>query len=241
MKKIIYIVVGIVFIIGLFYLSKSVEYKNFKEVSYDQIKDLDNTILFVIDEKNSKNIDTLRNYADEKDLNAKYILASSLSSKEKKELGYEDKSFVYVKKEGKEVSRLTNELDTVALSNYFKEQGVIPKELEMITIDEYEKLLNEEKFIVIIGKTGCGYCDKYKPVVNKVIGEYNINIYYIDISTFSEEDYKRLYQSTSLFDDQQWGTPTTLLFERGALVDSIGGYVDEDSVLEFLKAHGVIE
>ena len=38
-----------------------------------------------------------------------------------------------------------------------------------------------------------------------------------------------------------WGTPTTLLFQKGKEVAYLGGYVDKEELIKFLKDNKVIE
>lgn len=102
-----------------------------------------------------------------------------------------------------------------------------------ITYSEYVEKMNEEKpFLVIIIKDGCGYCEAYTPIVKEVAEEYNLPIYYINLTNITEEEYTALSKSNSYLKSQQWGTPTTLLMSGNTVVGSISGYVDKDAFVK---------
>ena len=110
-----------------------------------------------------------------------------------------------------------------------------------ITYADYEEKLNTEApFVIVIVKDGCGFCDEYKPVVEKVAGEYNLPIYYINLSNLTNDEYTALAKSNSYLKTQQWGTPTTLFMYGKTVVDSIGGYVEEEALKEFAKENFVV-
>ena len=102
-----------------------------------------------------------------------------------------------------------------------------------ITYSEYVEKMNEEKpFLVIIVKDGCGYCEAYTPIVKEVAEEYNLPIYYINLTNITEEEYTALSKSNSYLKSQQWGTPTTLFMSGNTVVGSISGYVDKDTFVK---------
>lgn len=110
-----------------------------------------------------------------------------------------------------------------------------------MTYREYEEKLNvEEPFVVVIKRDGCGYCEMYDPIVSEVANEYGLPIRYINISNLTEDEYNKLGRSNSYLRKEQWGTPTTLFMYGEYVVDSIGGYVEKDTLVEFVKENFVI-
>ena len=110
-----------------------------------------------------------------------------------------------------------------------------------MTYSEYAEKLNvEEPFVVVIKRDGCGYCDMYDPVVTEVANEYGLPIRYINMSNLTEEEYNKLGKSNSYLRKEQWGTPTTLFMYGEHVVDAIGGYVEKDTLVEFVKENFVI-
>lgn len=111
-----------------------------------------------------------------------------------------------------------------------------------ITYSEYEEKLNTEApFVVVIVRNGCGYCDEYKPVVDSVANEYALPIYYINLSNLTSDEQNALAKSNTYLKKEQWGTPTTLFMYGKTVVDSIGGYVEEETFREFAKENFVVE
>lgn len=111
---------------------------------------------------------------------------------------------------------------------------------EMTYVEYEEKLNTEAPFVVVIKRDGCGYCDMYDPVVQEVANEYGLPIRYINMSNLSEEEYNKLGSSNSYLRKEQWGTPTTLFMYGEYVVDSIGGYVEKDTLVDFVKENFII-
>lgn len=110
-----------------------------------------------------------------------------------------------------------------------------------ITYSNYlEKIDSNEPFLVVIVKDGCGYCEMYEPILKEVADEYNLPINYINLTNLSEEDYNNLAQSNAYLKKNQWGTPTTLFMLGDSVIDSIGGYVDKDKFVDFVKENFVV-
>lgn len=113
--------------------------------------------------------------------------------------------------------------------------------LHQITYDEYNsKVENEDAFIVIIERAGCSYCVQYMPVVEEVANEKKIPIYYIDTDTLTSDEFNELSTTNNYLKRNEWGTPTTLFMLGDRVLDSIGGYVDKDTVLSFLDGKVVV-
>lgn len=105
-----------------------------------------------------------------------------------------------------------------------------------IKYSEYEeKMANNDLFMVIIVRDGCGYCEMYEPIVKKVAEEYKVPISYINLTNLTDEERSALSTSNSYLKNKKWGTPTTLFMYGSKVIDSIGGYVEEDTFVEFLK------
>lgn len=110
-----------------------------------------------------------------------------------------------------------------------------------ITYSEYEEKLNTEApFLVVIVRDGCSYCEMYEPIVSEVADEFNLPIYYINLSNLTSEESGALASSNSYLKKEQWGTPTTLFMYGNVVVDSIGGYVEKDKFVEFITENFVV-
>ena len=99
----------------------------------------------------------------------------------------------------------------------------------------------EEKFtIAVIAQTTCSFCEMYKPVVESVENKYeDLNVYWFHTDELSNADYSTLSGTYDISDTFK-GTPYTMLTYHGVLVDYISGYVDEETLIQFLVDNGVI-
>lgn len=115
-------------------------------------------------------------------------------------------------------------------------------ELTKIDYSTYEeKIKNGDNFIIIIERTGCGYCEMYMPIVEDVAKEYAIPIYYMDIADLSNEESVKLNESNTYLKRSKWGTPTTLLMSGEVVADTISQYVEKDKFVEFIKKNIILD
>ncbi len=110
-----------------------------------------------------------------------------------------------------------------------------------ISFKQYQYLTStEDKDIIFIGATGCGWCEKYRPVLEEVASENNLTVYYLDIANLNNTSYNDLVNSNDWLKSNQWGTPTTLILTSNKTVDVLEGYAEKDKVVEFFKNNGYI-
>lgn len=116
------------------------------------------------------------------------------------------------------------------------------KVLTKIDYSSYvEKINNNDNFIIIIERTGCGYCEMYMPIVEEATKELAIPVYYIDTADLTSDELTDLGVSNSYLKRNQWGTPTTLLMSGSSVVDSISGYVEKEEFVKFINENIIIE
>lgn len=110
-----------------------------------------------------------------------------------------------------------------------------------ITYSQYEEKINSEKpFVVMIVNDGCSYCEMFIPVMTEVANEYSIPVYSLNLANLTSDEYNSLSNSNSYLKRKQWGTPTTLLMQGKTVIDSIGGYVEKDNLVSFVKENIVL-
>ncbi len=107
--------------------------------------------------------------------------------------------------------------------------------LNEITYKEYKDMVAAgDAFVVVIERTGCGYCQMYMPIMKEVAEEKKIAVTYINTDNLTEDELNELSTTNKYLRKNQWGTPTTLFMLGDRIVDSISGYVEKDSILKFL-------
>ena len=143
-----------------------------------------------------------------------------------------------------------------------KEESQEKKEVEVIkdnsareinpsTFIEIENYINsEDRHMIILGKSGCYYCQLYVPIVREVSIEQGFEFMYIDLKSLSYDDYTALFtseikipQKCSGSDQDKYlkegfGTPTTLFYENGKTFDCIRGYVNKETLINTISDNG---
>ncbi len=102
-----------------------------------------------------------------------------------------------------------------------------------------EMLKNKDDFVLFIGSNTCSACTVYRGTLNDVIGEYGVDVKYIDLSKLSKTESSKL---TSKFPIT--GTPTTIFITDGDEEDShnrIVGSAVKSKIIEKFKENGYIK
>jgi len=114
--------------------------------------------------------------------------------------------------------------------------------LNKISYDKIiEKVDNKESFILLVSQTTCTHCMSYKPKLEKVAKEYEIDIYYIDVDLLKEDEYNMLEDKLN-FEDA--GTPVTLFIKNGeesSAATRINGDASSEKIVKKLKSNGFLK
>ncbi len=110
-----------------------------------------------------------------------------------------------------------------------------------LTYDEFvQKIDNEESFVLCISLTTCSHCATYKPKLESVAKDYGIDLYYIDIDKYSEEEQEE-FEKIINFNDS---TPTTVFLKNGketTASNRINGDVSTSRIIDKLKSNDFID
>lgn len=216
-KNAIITVAVIVFVVILTFvlsiLGASKYYKTIDESEYKSIIKKD-AIIYIGD--NEKIEEALEEVTDSKEIKVYAI------SKVKEH----DSNVIEIWKNGKLVSS----------SNFSEmEKPTTEKTKKNVTMDEYLKQITKEGYnFMVIGRTGCGYCEMYEESLNDLLKTYSIDVYYLNIYDITDEDYNKLVNSDSFFSTNEWGTPTSMIYKDGELVKIINGYRESSKLLSEL-------
>lgn len=102
--------------------------------------------------------------------------------------------------------------------------------------DVKEKIDNKETFVLCISRTTCSHCADFKPKLKEVAKDNNIDIYYIDVDKYDEEEFSNLIS----FDGS---TPTTIFIKNGeeeTTSNRINGDTSKSKIIDKLKSNGFI-
>lgn len=111
--------------------------------------------------------------------------------------------------------------------------------LHQLTYAEFqEKVDNDEEFVFILERASCSYCVTYLPIAKDFAKDNNVPMYYVDTDTFSEKDWDGFMKSIKFFDDEEdWGTPTTMVLAGRETVTYISGVANEKQLDDLYKEH----
>lgn len=108
-----------------------------------------------------------------------------------------------------------------------------------IKYKDFKQMIDDkEDFILVVHQTGCPHCANYLPIVKKISNEYELDVYNINISDFSESERTKFNGIVHIS-----GTPTTLFFfdgEERTPINRIVGEANKNSVIERFKSLGFI-
>lgn len=114
------------------------------------------------------------------------------------------------------------------------------KLFELNVNEVIEKIDNKESFILCVSQTTCSHCNSYKPKLEQVSKDYNIEVFYIDIDKYNEKD-RNLFLENVSFDG---ATPITIFFKEGyetTTTNRINGNVSIEKIVDKFKKNNFIK
>lgn len=100
-----------------------------------------------------------------------------------------------------------------------------------------EKIENQEDFMLYIGSATCSACQRFKTTLEKVITDYDLEIFYIDISKLSKEQNNEIWDTSNI-----GGTPSIVFVSKGniKLFPRVEGTLPESLLIDQLESAGYI-
>ena len=125
-------------------------------------------------------------------------------------------------------------------------------EFDEIKASDLSKESKNKTIVVYIGRSSCGYCVQFVPILKLLKEKYNFTTKYIDIakiidynsSSISDQDAYNLLTNMKTNSEQkgimeQFGsTPMTLVIKNNTIVDSIVGATDESTLTKLIEDNG---
>ena len=153
-------------------------------------------------------------------------------------------ALVSVKDKGTSTEELSNDPETI-YANAQKESAEVTdtekKEFIQIDANQYLEMYNgSEKHLVLLARPTCGYCQVAEPIIQKLMHDYNIDIYYLNTDNFSADDETNVAASDKLF-ESGLGTPMLLLVGESKIQDNVDGVVDTAHYKVFFENNGFIK
>ncbi len=104
---------------------------------------------------------------------------------------------------------------------------------------EQNKDISKGTKIIYLGRPTCGFCAAYKPGLDYLTEKYNINYIYVNTDVVSEAGQKAWFKKLGI-DEKEFGTPTTVITEKGKVKETIPGFIPEEDLFDKLKEYGFI-
>lgn len=104
----------------------------------------------------------------------------------------------------------------------------------------YKKMNSYDNYILFIGKDNCEACKSFKKVIEKLIKEHKIKIFYLNVSSLNEKE-KLLVTSKYYTDSGQIYTPVLLIIENGTVKQRQIGNKSYNETYKFLLNNGIME
>ena len=113
--------------------------------------------------------------------------------------------------------------------------------LTVINVSKMKELFssNDTK-IIFVGSLTCPHCTAIKPVINSVVKDLNVTVYYLELSTMTDEENNEYYSINEFLKNHK-SSPLVLAVKNNEVIDSFVGEKDSKDVEEFLKKNLNIE
>lgn len=121
--------------------------------------------------------------------------------------------------------------------------------IKEIDYKEYTEIIQKDEYsVILLTQPTCSHCVNYKPYVNYVADEYKLEIYNIDLTKLSLEEYTAIHDKYRAIKDEVDSennpaipTPVTLIVRNGEEVTSTLGNIGQNGFTRLLKNNGVIK
>lgn len=113
--------------------------------------------------------------------------------------------------------------------------------LTVINVSRMKELFssNDTK-IIFVGSLTCPHCTAIKPVINSVVKDLNVTVYYLELSTMTDEENNEYYSINEFLKNNN-SIPLVMAVKNNEVIDSFVGEKNSKDVEEFLKKNLNIE
>ena len=118
-----------------------------------------------------------------------------------------------------------------------------------LSYTEYkEKIMKDDYTIILLTSPTCTHCINYKPYVNLVAEENNLQVYNINLNNLKYEEYVEIHDKYSAISSDYGDnnepiirTPATVIVKNGEEVESILGDIGYNGFQSLLKRNNIIK
>ena len=115
--------------------------------------------------------------------------------------------------------------------------------LSNINYNRFVELIgSDDKNIIVIGKDNCKYCDSIIAVLNDIVIENDLTVYYLDIKSFESDMAKKVEKKLiELNYSDGFSTPITIITESNRIIDFIVGDSSREYFINVFNEIGLIK
>lgn len=129
-----------------------------------------------------------------------------------------------------------NSVETIETENEEYDVGAFET---LNTTDAIAKIKKGGTQVVYIGRSTCGYCTKFLPVMKQAQKDLKFKTIYINLEEINSSDAEKLTAYDKYVEEKFGYTPMVLVFRDGKYVDGWVGYAELDSYKAFLNDAGI--
>lgn len=214
---------------------------NSKEVSYIYVKDKDCAYCEMVEPY-------LNKLSTEYSVVINLLDVSALNNEQIEMISYDKDTFdgiypkVLFKKNENEVLRASGYNEYSTYKKYI-EKVINTSNQETfinINVDKYLSLFNSSNIsIVYIGRENDKYCKKYSEILESVMLDKKIDIFYLDTdSLITSSEWDKLNNSSDIF-NKFWFIPATIIIKDNKIKDYKFEFMEKEELIEFMNKNGV--
>lgn len=123
-------------------------------------------------------------------------------------------------------------LIAVFVYDNLKSTGNIQSKESKQVMEKFNKYYNsKERTVIYYASSSCSYCTLQTPVLETIAEDYDMDYYYIDSSKLAKKQRDEVLEKLGI----EHATPTTVIVEKGKVIDTAVGYTQGKEYVEFFK------
>lgn len=135
------------------------------------------------------------------------------------------------------LSLLVLVLAIVFIIDNLKQNGTIETAESKEIMENFDKYYNsKERTVIYYASLNCSYCTLQTPILETIAEDYNMDYYYLDSSKLAKKQREEVLEKLGI----EHATPTTVIVEKGKVIDTAVGYTQGKDYVEFFKENDMV-
>lgn len=113
-----------------------------------------------------------------------------------------------------------------------KSSGNIESKESKEIMEKFNEYYNsKERTVIYYASSNCSYCTLQTPILETIAEDYDMDYYYLDSSKLAKKQREEVLKKLGI----EHATPTTVIVEKGKVIDTAIGYTQGKDYVEFFK------